>query len=126
MKLPLRSLGTLEREVMVVVWRNGCVTVRCVFEKLLKSRGLAYTTVMTTMDRLTKKGLLRRSKIGKAYEYKPTQTKEQYHVATAQALINNLVRQYGDVAIAQFVDAVDHIDTKKFEELKQRVNAHQS
>ena len=52
------ALGTLEFELMEILWSNGASSVRDVVPKL--SRPLAYTTVMTTLDRLFKKGLLDR------------------------------------------------------------------
>ena len=60
-------LGTLEREVMAVVWKAGEINVREACERLDSS--VAYTTVMTTMDRLFKKRLLDRRKVGRAFVY---------------------------------------------------------
>lgn len=111
---------------MDVVWQRGRVTVRAVFVELAKQRDIAYTTVMTTMDRLAKKGVLKCSKLGKAYEYQPVQTEQDLCLCTTRAMIDMLIRRYGDLAIAQFVDTVDHIDAKKFAELKRLVNAHRS
>jgi len=120
----LKPLGTLEQLVMDVVWQQQCATVRCVYLVLSKQRDIAYTTVMTTMDRLTKKGLLQRTKVGKAYEYQAIHSEEQLCVSTTQAMIDMLVLRYGDLAIAQFVDTVDRIDPKKFAALKKLVNDH--
>lgn len=126
MKRQLKPLGQLEQDIMNVVWQRGRVTVRAVFVDLAKQRDIAYTTVMTTMDRLTKKGVLKCSKLGKAYEYQPVQTEQDLCLCTTRAMIDMLIRRYGDLAIAQFVDTVDHIDAKKFAELKRLVNAHRS
>ena len=62
-------LGPLETQVMNVAWSIGRCSVRDVVEKL-NSR-LAYTTVMTTLDRLFKKGLLEREKAERAFLYSP-------------------------------------------------------
>lgn len=122
----LKPLGELEQEIMDVVWQEHCATVRCVFERLAQQRPIAYTTVMTTMDRLSKKGILKRSKTGKAYAYRSVQTESDLSLSTTKAMIDMLVRRYGDLAIAQFVDTVDQIDAKKFAALKRLVNEHRS
>lgn len=124
MKPLLKPLGELEQDIMDIVWPHSSITVRAVFELLSRQRAIAYTTVMTTMDRLTKKGILKRTKLGKAYTYRPAQTEQALCLGTTQAMIDMLVRRYGDLAIAQFVDTVDQIDAKKFAELKRLVNAH--
>lgn len=111
---------------MSVVWNHNCATVRCVYDHLAREREIAYTTVMTTMDRLSKKGILKRTKMGKAYEYRPAQSEAQLCMGTTKAMIDMLVRRYGDLAIAQFVDTVDQIDPSKFAELKRLVNAHRA
>ena len=126
MKRQFKPLGQLEQDIMNVVWQRGRVTVRAVFVELAKQRDIAYTTVMTTMDRLAKKDVLKCSKLGKAYEYQPVQTEQDLCLCTTRAMIDMLILRYGDLAIAQFVDTVDHIDAKKFTELKRLVNAHHS
>lgn len=61
------GFGHLEAEVMEIIWRHGASTVNDVAGKL--ARPLAYTTVMTTLDRLFKKGLLERQKCERAFVY---------------------------------------------------------
>lgn len=122
----LKPLGELEQDIMTVVWKERSATVRCVFEQLAKQRDIAYTTVMTTMDRLSKKGILKRSKVGKAFAYQSVQTEADLGLSTTKAMMDMLVRRYGDLAIAQFVDTVDQIDAAKFAALKRIVNAHRS
>jgi predicted transcriptional regulator len=67
--LKLLLLGSLEREVLGLVCESGGGTVREICNCL--SRPLAYTTVMTTLDRLYKKDLLVRQKEGRGYRYAP-------------------------------------------------------
>ena len=70
------SLGPLELSVMEVVWQIGSCSVRDVVQNL--DRDLAYTTVMTTMDRLFKKGLLDRSKCDRAFLYSAHVSKDSW------------------------------------------------
>lgn len=71
-------LGELERAVMEVLWDRGepCV-VRDVV-RALSARDLAYTTVMTVLDRLEKKGVVRRQRDGRAWRYEAASTRETY------------------------------------------------
>ena len=70
---PARTLLTnQELEIMKIVWKRGRSTVREVYEELLKSRRIAYTTVMTMMGTLEQKNHLRKSEQGRAYVYVPT------------------------------------------------------
>ncbi|WP_404352162.1 BlaI/MecI/CopY family transcriptional regulator [Phycicoccus jejuensis] len=73
------QLGHLESAVMARIWASGRpMLVREVLGDLQLDRPLAYTTVMTVMDNLHKKGLLTRERDGRAYRYQSAQTREQY------------------------------------------------
>jgi len=75
----MHGFGDLEAVIMHRVWdRGGPVTVRELFEELQRERVIAYTTVMTTMDNLHRKGWLARVKEGKAYRYTATASREEY------------------------------------------------
>ncbi len=73
------ALGDLEVQVMRTIWARGePVTVRDVLGDLRAERPLAYTTVMTVMGNLRKKGWLRRHDEGRAYRYEPLVSAEEY------------------------------------------------
>ncbi|MDH6281415.1 BlaI/MecI/CopY family transcriptional regulator [Prescottella agglutinans] len=75
----VRGFGELEAVVMDRLWsRDGAATVRQVFDELARERDIAYTTVMSTMDNLHRKGWLERERVGKAFSYWPTLTREQH------------------------------------------------
>ncbi|MGH8957322.1 MAG: BlaI/MecI/CopY family transcriptional regulator [Acidimicrobiia bacterium] len=72
-------LGELEARVMEAVWdRGGWLTPREVLDVLTAERELAYTTVMTILVRLWRKGLLERRKDGRAFAYHPVQSREEW------------------------------------------------
>lgn len=76
------GLGDLEREVMAQLWgAREPMTVRQVHESLSAGRSLAYTTVMTVLDRLAKKGVVRQERADRAYRYAPVQTREEMTAA---------------------------------------------
>ncbi len=82
------SRGELEQQVMVLLWRAGePLTVADVQELLARDRDLAYTTVMTVLDRLAKKGLARRERRGRAWCYEPV---DPQHVVLAREMADLL------------------------------------
>lgn len=75
----MRPFGELEAAVMNRVWLAGRpVTVRDVVDDLNRDRPLAYTTVMTVLDNLHRKGWLRREMHGRSYRYEPLSSREEY------------------------------------------------
>lgn len=80
----MRRFGDLESLVMERIWRRGRpVPVREIFDELREERAIAYTTVMTVMDKLHRKGWLHREPKGRAYVYQAVATREAY---TAQLM----------------------------------------
>src|SRR5207249_3045671 len=79
-------LGPLESAVMERLWKRGPATVRDVVDDLGRSRGLAYTTVMTVMVRLQAKGMLRRERNGKTYVYRPAFSREEHRARLSRDL----------------------------------------
>src|SRR5262245_13513802 len=78
-RVPVRGFGELESAIMDLLWSSGqTATVRDVLEELRGGREIAYTTVMTVMDNLHRKGWLQRERDGRAYRYRPTSSREQY------------------------------------------------
>lgn len=105
-KSPPRSLGELETLVMNEVWQESPATARDVHGRLNKGpRERAYTTIMTTMDRLFHKGLLVRALVGNAWLYEPKLSRADYDRAVAVDLAERIVDDHGDVGLAAFVDA---------------------
>jgi len=80
------SLGALERTVMNLAWERAEISVREACERLGSS--VAYTTVMTTMDRLFKKGLLDRRKVGRAFVYRARATRQELENAILSSLVD--------------------------------------
>lgn len=114
-------LGPLEAEVMEVTWDRGEVTVRDVHEALNESRSVAYTTVMTTMGRLADKGLLRRVEDQRAHRFTPLLSREQYADSTVKSVVDWLVSQFRDPAVAYFLDRVEEEDEEVVEALKEAI-----
>jgi predicted transcriptional regulator len=105
-------LHELESEVMEEMWRLGRATVRELMEAInARSRKpRAYTTYMTIMARLDGKELLAREREGKTDVYWPRIDREDYFEQRAQAEVQQLVDDYGDLALVHFARAMRTLD----------------
>lgn len=103
------DLGPLERTIMEFLWDRGDaeLTVRDVFESPA-GRKSAYTTVMTVLDRLWRKGFVARRKVGRAYAYRVRRTRDQ-HVGdlVAWVLAGSADRRTALLGFARSVDQQD-------------------
>ena len=108
----LPPLHELEAEVMEELWSQQEATVRTVMDALNKrtSKPRAYTTYMTIMARLHKKGLLSRRRDGKTDYYAPRYTRDEYLALRSQSEVAALVDQYGDVALSHFAQQMAELD----------------
>ena len=119
----LTSLGSLERRTLDEVWRRREVCVRDVVSAL--GDQFAYTTVMTTLDRLYKKGYLERRKEGRAFAYSAKWSREDLQAGLAGDFITGLIdRATGGVepVLACIVDAVGDRDRELLDDLERLVN----
>jgi predicted transcriptional regulator len=115
-------LGSLERDVLERVWQRGESSVRDVCARMEPT--VAYTTVMTTMDRLFKKGLLSRRKVGRAFVYNATATRDELEGAVAAELVQGLLQRGGSEPLpilSSLVDAVSEQDRTLLDELERLI-----
>jgi len=118
------SLGHLELTVMGILWTHGESNVRDVAQKL--DRPLAYTTVMTTLDRLFKKGLLTRRKSERAFLYSPLLSRSKWEQKRAGDLIAGLLagpQPSSDALISCLVEAVGQHDAALLDDLEKKIRA---
>ncbi|HKQ73745.1 MAG TPA: BlaI/MecI/CopY family transcriptional regulator [Blastocatellia bacterium] len=120
------DLGPLEREVMELIWkrpeRAAEVSVRDIH--LAFEGRLAYTTLMTTLDRLHKKGLLDRRKEGRAFFYSPRFSPNEFERGVARDLINALLGRGSEGVepiLACIIDAVSERDRALLDELERLI-----
>lgn len=84
----MRQLGQLETVVMDLMWSySDAVAVREVLADLQRDRDIAYTTVMTVMDNLHRKGLLTRQMEGRAYRYRPAQSRAEHNATVMREVL---------------------------------------
>lgn len=123
-------LGDLELAVMQHIWacpHDGCLAAD-VQQALERVRPLALTTILTTLDRLCKKGILRRERDGKAYRYWATVDEEQLQQRIVEGVLGNLIAQFPKAVAAYFAHREDMAGPEdngreKLADLSQRVEA---
>lgn len=115
------ELGPLESKLLRALWKRGNATVR---ELLADGHAIAaYTTVMTTLDRLHKKGLLDRALDGRAYRYSPRHSEAEYNTLSLVGAIQRLLggSTPSSAPLSFLVDAVTEQDAALLEELQRAV-----
>ncbi len=114
-----QTLGALEAQVMNAVWDGGGqVSVEQVRQSLEDSgKKAAYTTVMTTMSRLHKKGLLIREMRGKAYFYSAAVSRKDLDTSVIKQVIDGLLSTFAEPAMSYFVEALRENDPDKLDSL---------
>jgi predicted transcriptional regulator len=116
------TLGPLERRVMAIAWEHSEITVRGMHVRLASG---AYTTVMTTMDRLVRKGLLTRRRAGAAFIYRPMVTRKELETAVLIDLVECVVRRNAkdpSAVLAAVVTAVGDHDYALLDDLERLVH----
>ncbi len=111
------ALGPLEIRVLEHLWsRPGPATVKDVHALFPQ---LAYTTLMTTLDRLHRKGMLIRQRAGRAFKYEPRMPREQFLAEMASDSLVSLLPSDGSSRpiLSMFVDAVGRHDAAVLDEL---------
>ena len=114
------ALFELESEVMEEVWRQGRTNVRAVMEALNKKRrkDRAYTTYMTIMARLARKGLLHREREGRTDAYWPQLSRAEFLRSRAQQEVSALVSEFGEVALVHFAKEIGKLDPARARQLR--------
>ena len=114
-----RVFGELEAKVMDAVWALSEPTVQAVCDYLGPSYN--YKTVMTVLNRLVDKDALSRQRVSRAFVYRPRQSREAFLARVSRAIMGGLVRDFGDLAVAQFVETLDEINPQQLAELERLV-----
>jgi predicted transcriptional regulator len=120
-------LGPLEANVMEAIWgsRKTPVTVREIYEALKKTKNLAYTTVMSTMDRLFEKNLLdlkiEKGRGGLYYVYWPALEKQSFQRSAVREVVSSLIDNFGEVVANCLVDETC-LNEKERQALKDQLN----
>ncbi|WP_274653263.1 BlaI/MecI/CopY family transcriptional regulator [Paenibacillus humicola] len=126
-----RFFGSLQARIMETIWASDQLSIKEVHARLNDESPIALNTVMTVMNRLEERGILRKSTTGRGKNrltlYSAVQSKEQFLAEQAKTVTHGLIREFGDLVVAHMVDAMEEADPaliqkleRKLMELKQR------
>jgi BlaI family penicillinase repressor len=112
----------LELQILQILWRDGPAPVRHVRDTLAEVRDLAYTSVLTVMNIMTKKGYLTRQKVDGSFVYSPQVDKERTTGGMLRDLVN---RAFGGSAMAVMLNLLEtrEIDRDELKELRDLISA---
>jgi BlaI family transcriptional regulator, penicillinase repressor len=115
---PFTGIGSLEADILAVVWELDTTTVRQVYETLLERRKIAYTTVMTVMNNLVKKHLLTQDKSRIAYLYTPAIPGREVVDTVLHSVVDRLLLGQYNVAVSQLLDLDRELTPEQFDALR--------
>jgi predicted transcriptional regulator len=122
-----RYLGELQTEVMAVFWDRKSATVREAVDLLNKRRRrqkLAYTTVLTLITRLWQRELLERDPEGRGFRYRAAKSRDDVIGELSEQLIDRLLDDFGDVAVAQLGERLGELDQARLKKLRAARKKH--
>ena len=111
-------LGPLELGVLEAVWALGEAPVREVQEQLRPDRELAYTTVMTILSRLHRKGILEREPHKRGFSYRARYSPEELLQRFADLAVSRVLSDFGAAAVARFLERLPQLSPQQYEALQ--------
>lgn len=116
-------LGELEAEIMEFLWstRKKPLPARSVADHVGSRRGIKYITVVTVLNNLCRKGLLRREKDGRAYVYEPVLEREEFLGRVSREVLSGMVRLGPEVAVNSFVEVLAELDPDQLDRLREKL-----
>jgi BlaI family transcriptional regulator, penicillinase repressor len=115
-KLGINSLGDLEVDIMGIIWKAKTATVKDVFEIMYERRRLAYTTIMTVMNRLAVKGILAQDKTAVPYVYEPLIQRDEVAKSMVKEVVERLLDGSARPVLSYLLD--EDIEADEISELK--------
>lgn len=126
-----QSLGELEAQILDIVWElEPPVSTTQVFKVMYPRRELSYSTIMLTMAKLARKGILSQERIGDKktdpFTYKPNISREQMGIALLNAVSKQVLRKPLHEAIPTLCGTEGELSAKSMDKLKKMVTAEES
>ena len=115
---PFTGIGSLEADILAIVWEKERVSVRDVYETLRERRSIAYTTVMTVMNNLVKKNLLAQDKTNIAYLYTPAIPGAEVAQTILDSVVNRLLGGHANVAVSHLLGLRGNLTAEQTAALK--------
>ncbi|MGQ8875502.1 BlaI/MecI/CopY family transcriptional regulator [Paenibacillus sp. TSA_86.1] len=116
-----RFFGPLEAKIMDILWARPGSSIREVQTALEQDKDVNFNTVMTVMNRLVDKGLLGKTQKGRTSLYQPVQSREEFMNDQSKELSQELVDEFGTLALNHMLDALDKADEGLIERLEMKI-----
>jgi predicted transcriptional regulator len=119
-----KLFGTLESDIMELVWARGEASARDIFEALRdQGQRLSYGAVKTVLDRLVQKHILARHMENNQYTYSSQLSREQFAESAVKEIISSLIDSFGAPVYAQFLDELQSSDPEQLARLRAMIAA---
>ena len=115
---PFTGIGSLEADILAVVWEHPSTTVRKVYETLRERRQIAYTTVMTVMNNLVKKHLLTQDKSKIAYVYRAAIPGREVAQTVLFSVVDRFLGGHYNVAVSQMLKLDKDLTPEQLDEVR--------
>lgn len=112
-----KVLGRLEQEILDVLWANGALSGKAVYSNINGTRDIALTTVLTVIERLAKKGLLKKERAEGIYMYSCAYSREEFASAVSQEVFKGILEISSSGASASFVNILAQSDPEELDRL---------
>lgn len=118
------NLGELEKLVLNYFWQIKVADAKQVYAHFEKSRGGTLNTIQSTLDRLYKKGLLKREKTGHAFRYQAAKQRKDFIAGLIKDTTNDFTNPDEDTILAAFVSLSSGLNDRQLEQLEQLIKNH--
>lgn len=109
--------GELEAEILQILWEKGPLKGKEIHEEIERKKKIAYTTVLTVLDRLSKKGFLEKRKEFRFIIFEPTISRQDFQALVTRQLITSALNISDEIAISAFLDIFSKMDPEEIEKL---------
>ncbi|MGS2777584.1 BlaI/MecI/CopY family transcriptional regulator [Robertmurraya sp. GLU-23] len=118
-----RFFGPLEARIMELFWdsKQGEFSIKEVQQSLDSEKNINFNTVMTVMNRLVDKGVLKKRASGRVSLFSPIQTKDEFLEEQSKKLTENLLDEFGGVVISHMIDSLTDVDDKLLNKLERKI-----
>jgi predicted transcriptional regulator len=116
-----RFFGPLEAKIMELLWNADELSIKDVQQRLEQDKPVNFNTVMTVMNRLVEKGILKKRLQGRLSLFQPVQSKDRFIEEQSKKITENLLDEFGGVVITHMLDALKDVDKNLLDELEHKI-----
>ncbi|WP_342046250.1 BlaI/MecI/CopY family transcriptional regulator [Bacillus sp. OTU530] len=116
-----RFFGPLEAKIMELLWNADELSIKDVQQRLEQDKPVNFNTVMTVMNRLVEKGILKKRLQGRLSLFRPVQSKDRFIEEQSKKITENLLDEFGGVVITHMLDALKDVDKNLLDELEHKI-----